>query len=54
MLVLPVIVCQVAPDLLSRCRVGWDEKCMLLVQKEAFESICCFTFRVDYYLGPLH
>ena len=43
MLVLPVIVCQVAPYLLSRCRVGWDEeKCMLyyfvLVQKEACES----------------
>ena len=52
MLVLPVIVCQVAPCLQSRCRVGWDkEKCMLwyyvLVQKEACMSI--FTLRVDEY-----
>ena len=52
MLVLPLIVCQVAPCLQSRCRVGWDkEKCMLwyyvLVQNEACMSI--FTLRVDEY-----
>ena len=42
---------QVVPCLQSRCRVGWDKKCMLwyyvLVQKEACKSQ--FTLRVDEY-----